>query len=114
MTEVLHDELEQAWSIADDALKAERAGDRRDLETAASPAFWERFDGDPLANLEFLENRIAPQAMSNGFIFIRYVGTDLAAYARAFDRMRVVEGSPVPEASAASSSASSTPRTGSS
>ena len=97
MTEVLKDELSQARVLADDALRAEREKDWQDLETAASPPFWERFDEDPLAALEFLENRVAPQSMSNGFIFIRYAGTDLAAYGRAFDRMQVVEGTPVPE-----------------
>jgi len=96
MTALLRDELAQAQAIASEELLQERAGERADLARAASDAFWSSFDRAPLDNLEFLENRIAPQSLSNGFLFIRYAGTDLGAYSKAFDRMRIVEGTAVP------------------
>jgi ABC-type lipoprotein release transport system permease subunit len=96
MATLLEKELKDAGSIADADYLKERAQERADLARATSDAFWSRFDEDPLGNLEFLENRIAPQSLSNAFTMIRYVGTDLESYSRAFDRMRVVEGTPVP------------------
>ena len=97
MIRQLNEELAQARVIVDEALIKERAQEQADLDRASAPAFWKDFDRDPLANLEFLENRIAPQSLSNGFTFIRYVGTDLDSYARAFQRFHVVEGTPVPK-----------------
>ena len=66
-------------------------------EGARSDAFWEDFDKDPLGSLEFLENRIAPQAADGDLLFLRYVGTDLDAFQKTFDRMEIVDGTPVPE-----------------
>jgi ABC-type lipoprotein release transport system permease subunit len=97
MAALLHQELQAAGSITDPGYLKERAQDQADLARAASDAFWAGFDQDPLGNLEFLENRIAPQSLSNAFTMIRYVGTDLDAYSRAFDRMHVVEGTAVPK-----------------
>ncbi|HUK66060.1 MAG TPA: FtsX-like permease family protein [Anaeromyxobacteraceae bacterium] len=97
MTTLLRQELSQARAIVDDSLIKERARETADLARATTEAFWGSFDEDPLASLEFLENRIAPQSMSGGFTFIRYAGTDLDAYGQAFDRMRIVEGTPVPK-----------------
>jgi ABC-type lipoprotein release transport system permease subunit len=63
---------------------------------AAGPGFWHEFDLDPLATLEFLENRIAPLASDADMLMLRYVGTDLAAFAKSFDRMKIVDGTTVP------------------
>ncbi|GEJ55761.1 ABC transporter permease [Anaeromyxobacter diazotrophicus] len=97
MATLLQQELRQARAIADEKLIKERARDTEDLARAVDDRFWAGFDADPLAALEFLENRIAPQSLSGGFTFIRYAGTDLDAYQQAFDRMRIVEGTPVPK-----------------
>ena len=98
MVGILRDDLAQARQIAD--LQGRDAAERRraweDLGRAGSPEFWDHFDDDPLAGLEFLENRVAPQALDGGFTFVRYVGTDLGAFFRAFDRVQVVEGTRVP------------------
>jgi ABC-type lipoprotein release transport system permease subunit len=96
MTELLKDELAVARSIADDTLIRDRARESVDLMRAASEGFWDGFDKDRFGNLEFLENRIAPQSMDGGFTFVRYVGTDLETFMQAFDRTQVVEGTPVP------------------
>jgi len=97
MALLLQQELRQARAIADEKLIRERAREREDLARAVGDDFWAGFDADPLSSLEFLENRIAPQSLSGGFMFIRYAGTDLDAYRQAFDRMRIVEGGPVPK-----------------
>ncbi len=97
MTVLLDQELNGARAIVDDNLIRERAREIADRAHAVSEAFWAGFDAEPLGGLEFLENRIAPQSLSGGFTFIRYAGTDLDAYRRAFDRMRIVEGTEVPK-----------------
>ena len=96
MSTLLQQELAQARAIASEELLKDRRREREDLARATSDAFWGGFDRDPLGSLEFLENRIAPQSLSGGFTFIRYAGTDLDAFQRAFDRLRFVEGTPVP------------------
>lgn len=66
------------------------------VERASSEAFWRDFDRDPYAALEFLENKVAPQLPDGDLIQLRYVGTDLDAFARSFDRMEIVDGQAVP------------------
>lgn len=88
------DDLERASELVQDrALDRAAAADRA---RAASDEFWRHFDADPLDALEFLDNRIAPQALEAAMIYIRYAGTDLDAYRQAFDRVKVVEGEWVP------------------
>ncbi|WP_224250301.1 ABC transporter permease [Hyalangium gracile] len=67
------------------------------LEKARSEAFWADFEKDPLGSLEFLENELAPQAADGDLLFIRYVGTDLEAFQKSFDRMKIVDGQAVPQ-----------------
>ncbi|WP_224369347.1 ABC transporter permease [Hyalangium versicolor] len=67
------------------------------LEKARSDAFWADFDKDPLGSLEFLENQLAPQVADGDLLYIRYVGTDLDAFQKSFDRMQIVDGQKVPE-----------------
>jgi ABC-type lipoprotein release transport system permease subunit len=68
----------------------------KDLDHAASAQFWASFNADPLNHLEFLENKIAYLVPDSDQIFFSYVGTDLDAYAKAFDRMQIVDGTAVP------------------
>jgi len=67
-----------------------------DLARAASPSFWASFDQDPFSHLEFLENKIAFLVPDSDQIFLSYVGTDLDAYRKNFDRMEIVDGQMVP------------------
>jgi ABC-type lipoprotein release transport system permease subunit len=67
-----------------------------DLQRASSDTFWDGFDRDPLNSLEFLENRIAPQASDADLLYLRYVGTDLDEFQVSFDRMQIVDGRSVP------------------
>jgi len=66
------------------------------IKRATAPGFWSGFDKDPLATLEFLENRIAPLASDADMLFLRYIGTDPAAFAKSFDRMKIVDGTTIP------------------
>lgn len=81
------------------ALSSARAQDPENtqaVEKALSDQFWADFDQHPLDALEFLENRIAPQATDADLLYIRYVGTNLDDFQQAFDRMEVVDGQAVP------------------
>lgn len=67
------------------------------LAKARSEEFWAGFDNDPFGSLEFLENQLAPQVADGDLLYIRYVGTDLDAFQKSFDRMRIVDGTAVPQ-----------------
>jgi len=69
---------------------------RAAIERASSDAFWVGFDRDPYGALEFLENRLAPLLSDADLVPLRYVGTDLDAFQKNFDRMEIVDGQPVP------------------
>jgi ABC-type lipoprotein release transport system permease subunit len=91
---VLQGDLKNAKTVLD-----ERAIDKEDaaaVARAASDQFWRDFDKDPLEGLEFLENRIASQAADADLLFLNYVGTDFQAFQKAFDRMKIVDGTVVP------------------
>jgi len=92
---VLQGDIKNARQLQDE--KALSPEDAAAVTKAISPAFWADFDKSPLDSLEFLENRIAPQAIDADMLFLRYVGTDPAAFAHAFDRMKVVDGTTIPE-----------------
>jgi ABC-type lipoprotein release transport system permease subunit len=82
------------------AMMREEARDPREdaaLVKARSEAFWANFEKDPLGSLEFLENELAPQVADGDLLYIRYVGTDLDKFQQSFDRMKIVDGQPVPQ-----------------
>jgi ABC-type lipoprotein release transport system permease subunit len=85
--------LKDEKALADPDADADAAA----VAKAMSPGFWATFDKDPLDALEFLENRIAPQATDADMLFLRYVGTDPAVFSKAFDRMKIVDGQNIPE-----------------
>jgi ABC-type lipoprotein release transport system permease subunit len=91
---VLGRDLDNARKIQSEAAIAREEVEA--LARATSPGFWDEFDRDPLPALEFLENRIAPLASDADMLFLRYLGTDPAAYQRAFDRVKIVEGTTIP------------------
>ncbi len=98
MTGLLKAQLAEARKLVD--LEGRDAKERRreweGLLEAASDGFWDRFEKDHYASIEFLENRVAPLAMENAFTFIRYVGTDVDAFFHAFPLAEVVEGERIP------------------
>ena len=93
---VLRGDVEKAMA---DMISA-KSVEPRNVEALArveTEAFWADFEREPYANLEFLENRIAPIVTDTSLVFLRYVGTDLDKFQKSFDRMRVVKGTPVPQ-----------------
>jgi ABC-type lipoprotein release transport system permease subunit len=98
MTGLLRAELLQARAIVDPDSREmkDRARQFEALERTTADAFWDGFDRDRYANLELLENRIAPLAMDNAFTFLRYVGTDVDRFFEAFPLAEVVEGARIP------------------
>jgi ABC-type lipoprotein release transport system permease subunit len=72
------------------------ADDMEVIKKASSDEFWNSFDKDPFDHLEFLENRLAPLATDADMIQLRYLGTDPTAFAKAFDRMVIVDGKAIP------------------
>ena len=98
MITLLREDLAQARAVSeeDGTDASQRARERADLALATSDPFWQGFDRDPLGSLEFLENRVAGLSVDGGFLWLRYVGTDLEAFHEAFQGMRIVDGTPVP------------------
>jgi len=95
IVKVLRNDYEKVKLVRSDA--AEMNEDLANIQKASSDKFWNEFDADPLGNLEFLENRIAPLASDADMLFLRYIGTDPAQFQHAFDRMTLIEGQPIPE-----------------
>jgi ABC-type lipoprotein release transport system permease subunit len=80
-------------------VRQETAQDREEaaaIQRGASEEFWAGFDKDPLDGLEFLENKVAPAATDADMLFLRYVGTDPAQFSKTFDRLKIVDGQPIP------------------
>ena len=66
------------------------------VNTASDSKFWDSFESDPFGKLEFLENKIAPQAADADLLYLRYIGTNLEQFSKSFDRMEIVDGTAVP------------------
>ena len=94
MVELLEQDLLSAASISSE--KAENAVTIANVHRAAQPAYWARFDDDPLASLEYLENKVAPAAAEADMLFVSYIGTDLDAFRKSFDRLEITDGTFVP------------------
>jgi hypothetical protein len=91
---VLQGDLKNAKQVLDE--KAIDPEDAAAVARAASDEFWHDFDKAPFDSLEFLENKIATQAADADLLFLNYVGTDFQAFQKAFDRMKIVDGTMVP------------------
>lgn len=91
---VLHTDLARATEM--ETTEARDPEALAAVERASSDAFWQGFDQDPYAALEFLENKVAPQLPDGDLVPLRYVGTDLDGFSKSFDRMEIVDGQAVP------------------
>lgn len=92
---VLQGDMKNMKALLED--KAVNQEDAAVIQKSASDAFWADFDKDPLNGLEYLENYLAPLAVDADLLFIRYVGTDLGSFSKSFDRMKIVDGTTVPQ-----------------
>ncbi len=91
------DEQQTALGITDDF---EGARERlAKIDRALRPGHWDDFARDPLGELEFLDTKVAPLSGEGENMFLRYVGTDLQAFAKHFDRFQIVKGEMVPPGS---------------
>jgi ABC-type lipoprotein release transport system permease subunit len=91
---VLSRDMENARKVSDEHTVTEE--EIAAIKRAKSDEFWSKFDEDPFDHLEFLENRIAPLATDADMLQLRYIGTDPAVFAQAFDRMTIVDGRAIP------------------
>jgi ABC-type lipoprotein release transport system permease subunit len=98
MIALLGEDLDQAREIADMESREIKSQleEFRAVTRARTDEFWEGFERDRYGALEFLENRVAPVAYENAFTFVRYVGTDVDAFFRAFPLAEVSEGERIP------------------
>src|SRR5262245_61869158 len=69
---------------------------REAIQRASSDELWKGFDRDPYGPLECPGTRVAPLLSAAALVPLRYVGTDLDAFQKNFDRMEIVDGQPVP------------------
>lgn len=91
---VLATELSHLDAIAsEEVLEGE---DVKNLRRANADTFWTEYEADPLQALEFLENQIAPLALEEAMLFLRYVGTDIDVFSKTFNRFHIVAGEMVP------------------
>jgi len=79
-----------------DALEEDAVVTPEDIERATSDAFWQEFERDPEGTVEFLENKITPLAMDEKMLWLRYIGTDTAAFDELFDMFEIVKGEMIP------------------
>jgi ABC-type lipoprotein release transport system permease subunit len=97
MVALLDDELKNLKSFAD---QSKMSDDMKqgliDVAEANQAKFWETWDADPYAHLEFLENKIAKMAIGEDMLMLRYVGTDTERFRKVFDRFEMVDGTPIP------------------
>jgi ABC-type lipoprotein release transport system permease subunit len=87
--------LRQAHKTGDATRSRELRAHLRRI-VAGSDVFWAGYDADPLAAMEFLENKVAPLALNADMLFFRYIGTDTARFAKGFDRFEIVDGTAIP------------------
>src|SRR5262249_35122302 len=91
---VLQGDLKNAKAMIDE--RTIDPADAAAVARATSDQFWQDFDKGPFESLDFLENRIASQAADADLLFLNYVGTDFQSFEKAFDRLKIVDGTTVP------------------
>jgi hypothetical protein len=96
MLQLLETELKNGVKISGGERKKELAQQLISVRRALDPSFWETYATDPIKTLEFLDTKIAPAGGEGRLMYLRYVGTDLTAFAKYFDRFKLVDGQMVP------------------
>jgi ABC-type lipoprotein release transport system permease subunit len=79
-----------------DALKEDAVVKTADIDRAVSDAFWEDFAMEPDGAIDFLENKVTPLAMDEKMLWLRYIGTDTAAFDEFFEMFEIVKGEMIP------------------
>ena len=96
MLKLLETELTNGVEVSGGVRKTELADQLVDVRRTLAPGFWSEYAEDPLKTLEFLDTKVAPAGGDGRLMYLRYVGTDLSAFAKHFDRFKLVEGEMVP------------------
>lgn len=91
---LLQSELEHSAKLAKPAPDAEQR--RQDLEHVLSGKLWAELDTAPETVLLFLDTQLAPMLEEGRTVPLRYIGTDIQAFATHFDRFEIVSGQVVP------------------
>lgn len=94
MVTLLRADLNNLKGLASDTKAA--AETIRRVDHATTDAFWSGFSADPYPALEYLENKVAPEATDSDLLFFGYIGTDLDEFHKSFGRMEIVDGTMVP------------------
>jgi hypothetical protein len=66
------------------------------LEEARSDAKWAGLATEPLAVVDWLDQKVAPLAPEGTMGYVRYLGTDLDQFSKRFDRFEIADGEMVP------------------
>ncbi|TNF37325.1 MAG: ABC transporter permease [Deltaproteobacteria bacterium] len=66
------------------------------IRRATEDAFWQELRRDPVAGVTFLDTKLAPLVDENEGYGMQYIGTDLDAFVKSFDRFELVQGTLVP------------------
>ncbi|MFT5429841.1 MAG: ABC-type antimicrobial peptide transport system permease subunit, partial [Myxococcota bacterium] len=94
---VLDKELSNLGEVADmEAVMKDSKEEFEALAKTREDKFWDRFKTAPYEVLEFLEDKVAKLAFGEDLIWVNYIGTDTAAFAKSFDRFEIVDGEPIP------------------
>jgi len=92
--ELLENEIKRRLDLS--AVPDKLQGQLADIKKARSDAFWDGFFQDTEQSITFLESKIAQIAPDDRLIYLKYLGTDLERFSKAFDRFEIVNGAMVP------------------
>ncbi|MCK6545038.1 FtsX-like permease family protein [Myxococcota bacterium] len=94
IAKLIEAELKNTLAISSDKATVEK--NLANLARVQSDALWTEFEATPIEVLEWLDTEIAPLSGDARLIYLRYIGTDVDAFAKNFDRFEVVDGQMIP------------------
>jgi ABC-type lipoprotein release transport system permease subunit len=68
-----------------------------DLKKVSSEQFWQQFSENPLSQMDFLDNKIAPLSEANKLMYFRNLGTDMDRFTELFKNFEIISGKPIPK-----------------
>ena len=89
----LQEQREKSAVVSSEAVDPEAMGI---LQRATSDALWQEFAQEPLATLDWLDENVGPLGEEGQMVYFRLAGTDLVAFEKHFDKLRIVQGEKVP------------------
>ncbi len=97
MFALLAEEVENGIKVTGGVRQKELQQQLTNIRRVITDEFWVEYRKNTVDALEFLDTKIAPIGGEGRLMYLRYVGTDLTAFAQHFDRFTIVEGAMVPE-----------------